>query len=307
MPIAYIIHAVFVPLVVVEIIPDNPSLGDTVVDVFFAVFVFFAVAFTIVLLLYIYNRNEQRIRKNSPILSYVLLIGCLFLTGRQILNCMAATDAICIIALYVLYTGATLLFGALIFKHYRVYRIFHNYSGAAITISDWRLLSYTLLLWFFFMIVVTLFVIADFGAVTLQSNTNPFYFYVSCRNQSDFWTTLFRIVISVFCVMLVSATALLSFLTRKIPTHYGESHQIAMVCYTFVFGVVLVPLYFLMGANTDAQTFRFVLESCFAIISLTAILCILCLPNLYRVHRDKKRNVRNRRSRSRSISSRRGD
>lgn len=254
----------------------------------------FEVAFLGILAAYIYFRNEPRIRKNSPNLSYILYLGCITLTAGIIIYCTDTSDAICIVSNYFSYTGIAFIFGALVAKHYRIYRIFCNSSATAVIIQEWKLYLFILLLWLYFMFLASMLLVAGFGAYTIVSDTNPFYIYVACRCNSALWNTFFKILFTLSKVLVVILAAILAFLTRKVPSSYSESHQIAIISYTIIaFGIVLAPLYFIMGNNTDSQTFRFLIQSVLVTIGLAAVLFILCLPILYQVYRDRRlRNER---------------
>ena len=272
-----------------EIVPDNPGLGDPVVDVFFGVDIFFALAFTAILFAYIYFHDEPKIRKNSPVLSYMLILGCILISIGLLAASIEKTDAICIVVQYIGYTGIAFLFGALLSKHYRVYRIFSNAKASAVYIPTWKLLLFIFLLWLYFIFLISMSLIDDFGAYTMTSENNPFYTFVICRCKTPFWNTFFRIVLTISKVLIIVAASVMAFLTRKVPSGYSESRQIAIVSYGLLsFGIVLIPLYYIMGDNTDSETFRFVIITIFSAISLATILLVLCLPNLYWIYRDRR-------------------
>ncbi len=271
------------------IVPDNSNLGVAVVDVFFGIFIFFAFAFTVILFVYIYLRKEPRIRKNSPLLSYILLLGCILVTAGLIIASINTNDGICIVSRYFSYNGQALLFGSLVAKNYRIYRIFHNANAAPVLVPEWKLILGIGLYWLYFMFLVSMLLVAGFGSYLGVSRTNPFYTYLSCRCSSSFWNTFFLIVFTLSKITAIVAAAILAFVNRKIPAAYSESRQISIIVYTLLsFGIVLTPIYFVMGDNTNSQIFKFLIQAVFVTITVVTISCVLFLPNLYQVYHDRQ-------------------
>ncbi len=269
--------------------PDNVALGSAVVDVFFGIFILICVAFLVVLAAYIYYRKEPRLRKNSQNLSYLLIVGCIMVTGGLIISCIDTTDAICIISKFFSYTGIALVFGALAAKNYRIYRIFNNNTSTFVVVPEWKLLLAIGLYCLYFIFLILMLVAAGYGAYTVESESNPFYVFISCRCSSSFWNVFFTIFLTASKALVLMLIAVLAFLNRKIPSSYSETGQIAVVAYIFLsFSIVLGPIYFVMGDNTDSQSLRFAIQSIFCTIGLGAIFFVICLPNLYRVYLDRR-------------------
>ncbi len=272
---------------------NDPNLNYAVIDVFFGIFIFFAVIFLIILTAFIYYHNEPQIRRNSPLLSYILYFGCILMTTGVIVALTETTDATCIVSKYISYSGLPMLFGALAAKNYRIYRIFNNSSANPVIIPEWKLLLFVGAYWLYFMFLISMTVAADYGAYIRTSESNPYYKYINCSCPSSFWNSFFAIVTIVSELAIILSACIFAFLNRKASASYRESRQIAIVSYTIVtFFIVLKPLYYVMGDNTDSETLRSVIQSIFITIVMTTVLCILGIPTMYQVYRGHKRRIR---------------
>lgn len=119
-----------------RVVPQNPNLENGSIAVSFglliAILVFVLLAFA---LLFVY-RKHKFIRRDTPNITFLILIGLFLVNVSGILICMDVTTAICWISLAFYNLGFGIVLGGIIAKEYRIYRIFSNRSASAVVIKD---------------------------------------------------------------------------------------------------------------------------------------------------------------------------
>ena len=87
---------------------------------------------TVIMILFIYYRNAPEIKATSPYLSLIMFLGCYFLFSHGVIEATSLyvihDRVFCSSTTWILGVGLHLVFGSLILKMLRVYRIF-TYFG----------------------------------------------------------------------------------------------------------------------------------------------------------------------------------
>lgn len=285
-------HTFFV--YIVGFVPSNPNIDDAAVAVFFGVLIFLLIMAIPVAIFLIYKRNHLLVRRNTPNVSLLMLLGLILSDIGVILLCLGAYDWSCNIFLFMFLVGQSLVIGGLIAKNYRIYKIFQNKSAAPVILTDFHLFLIIGAITFYFVLLYIFSMIVGSGAYTFQSSSNPFYFYIECANESTFWSALIEILTNVSLLILRIAAICIAILTRKVSMSFSESRQILIILTIYIcIDIAIAPLYYTLRGGTDSASFRLILRTIQAVISLASTLIILFYYRMYLVYRyDKSRSRR---------------
>lgn len=179
---------------------------------------------------------------------------------------------------------------SLLFKNYRVYRIFANKKATAVFITENTLLMYIGISTLVFLILLTV-IVAVFGfeAVIRQSSSNIFYQYVQCTLPNKAWNQIVQISLDVVIYLQVIASLILAWLTRKVQAEYRESRGLAaFAIILFVSLIIFIPLNYTLGDETDSQILRYVIVVEFFTITIISAFGLLFVPIVLSVYSQKK-------------------
>jgi hypothetical protein len=271
-------------------VPSNPSLSDAVVAVFFGAFIFLLLAAIAAIGILFYYKDHFLIKRNTPIISLIVLIGASFGLIGSICLCFGAYDWSCNANFILIHVFGSLVFSGIIAKNYRIYKIFKNKSATAIVIKDSQLFMIIGAVFIYFFLLFILAICTNYGAYQYSSEENMFYLYIQCSASSNFWTVFIEIFIQVSATLLKIFALVLAFLTRKIAPSYSESYEILIILSIyFCVDIVTLPLYFKLDNGSNSQILRTVLIFETTFITAASTIIILFYSRFYRVYRyDKK-------------------
>ena len=169
----------------------------------------------------VYYRDEPAVKASSPRLSNLIFIGCYFLIIATIMR--IAQDSVtdettskqfCICYIWFLNNGCTLVFGTLLVKLWRLYRIFvHTFSSEEKDLSDLMLFIYVMILFVVDLVLLIIWMSAFPLKVTAVdvSKDPPIK---EMQNMCQYsWFGLFELV---YKVLLLLAVLYLSIINRHI-------------------------------------------------------------------------------------------
>ena len=183
---------------------------------------------TVTLLLYIYNWNKPTIKATSPRLGILILIGCYFLSaGPLILGIREYVDAfgpLCQAEFWFQALGYQLIYGTLLFRLLRIYRIFvHTFSLPGRFWFDWPLLAMILLTFLGIALLHVLWTaVAPLETVNFSRRTT-YILFCDSPNTYYVWYTI-NITYIWVTVMFV---AIFAYLTRKVTIrNFQDTKQV---------------------------------------------------------------------------------
>ena len=270
--------------------PSNPSLSDAVIAAFFGAFIFLLLSAILAIGILFYYRDHVLIRKNTPRISLIVLIGVSFGLIGSICLCFGAYDWSCNVNFILIHVFGSLVFSGIIAKNYRIYKIFKNKSATAIVIKDSQLFVIIGAIFVYFFLIFVLAICTSYGAYQYSSEENAFYLYIECSSSSYFWTVFIEIFIQVSATILKFFALILAFLTRNIAPSYSESYEILIILSIyFCVDIVTLPLYFELDNGSNSEILRTVLIFETTFITAASTIIILFYSRFYRVYRyDKK-------------------
>jgi len=252
----------------------------------------------VLLVIFGLNMNKRVMRQSGAWLNILMLSATFILALSQLLLCFGRTDALCTIDLYFFRFGLSLLLCGLVFKNYRIYRIFCNKTATPLSITETSLTLKIFILIGAYMLFITVFVaVFGYDAIVVQSTKNRFYYYVICKIPSRAWDVIFQVLLELFILFLIVISLILAWLTRNAGAEYRESTVLAtfsgVVAISFV---IFFSLARTLSDDSDAQIFRFVIQVEFLSLIVLAAIVLLFLPKVVLLYKD---NVRQSRSISR--------
>lgn len=279
-----------------EIVPQLPTLSDAYAAVFFGVFIAILLLDLAVATWVILNWSDKTLRRSSPLFLLLINVGIASILVAGIIMAIGLSDsAMCILYVFFLVTGLTLVIASLLCKNWRIYRIFSNSRADSVNISDIQLVGFTAFLLALTWIQFFVFSFAG-GIITLtrmQGKNNPFYVFDLCESPTAWFQTFQIIFYYTYCGLLFLLTAIVGLWTRSVNKHYNESSAIAVIIYIYVcIAIIFIPLYYVQGASTDSQTTRFIIVSIAITILMLSTLLILFFAKILQVSKNhRNRNI----------------
>ena len=244
----------------------------------------------VLLVIFVLNFNSKVIRQSGALLNITMLAATFFMALSQLLICLSRTDATCTLVLLVYRTSLILLMSALLFKNYRVYRIFGNKSANALKITESSLLVKVFIITFIYAAVITVFV-AVFGlkAITFQSLKDYYYQFVKCEIPNETWNIILEFFLELIAAALIILTLILAWLTRKAQSGYNESVPLAAFSGIIAAALlILIPLALSLGDDAESEIFRFIIQAEFISIVVVSACVLLFIPKAFVLYKSKK-------------------
>ena len=268
----------------------------------------FIVTLTLHILTIVY-RKRKSVKASSIKLSHVAFIGCYLLSFGGIMNfiveCLSgiiSPSMECKI-FHVLNSsvafGATLWFGPICARTWRLYRIYVHFNKPGKLISDWFLLSVILTLFLLNLLVAILWVVIDpfrpeflksaqhlQKVVDPQGNTEEYVIMeeviVECELKQNYIMWFFFLFS--FVILLMVLAFWLAFFTRHIPHKDFQTNSIMLLVYLATgFTVVCLILYFLFRINL----FQFIVLNILLNVLVLLSCLFLFLPPIYPILKKK--------------------
>lgn len=272
-----------------EIVPQNPDLSYAVVAVFFAISIIELTICLALIFLFIAHYNYRCIKRMSPLFSLFILFGLALLSLSQLILSFARTDALCVINVYLNRLGLiTILFG-LLFKNYRIYKIFANRSALALSLPESSSILIIVAGSILYIGVITIFIaIFGYDAVLKTSSSNPYYQYIICQIPSKTWNLILELFMQVIVGILLIMCLILAWLTRKVHSDYRDtrtlSSYIAILAATFI---IFSPLEYTFSDETDSQLFRYIVVVESLTIIISSGLALLFIPKVFLIYKER--------------------
>lgn len=259
-----------------ELVPQNPGLNYASVAVFFGILIFLLIVNIAAFVILLIWKDHVLIRRNTPNISIVVLIGAIMINISGILGCLEITSALCILTYFGFAIGLAVMYGGIMAKEYRLYRIFSNRTAAAVKIDDRQLFLIIAAITAYFTALGIAAWICGLSAKIIQSESNPFYLYYNCVVSSQTAALIIDITAEVSFICLQICTAILAFKIRKISITYSESNSVFIVIILLVcINIIMIPLYETLRDGTDSAVVRRTLRlirSCMILVTVSVFI-----------------------------------
>ena len=241
---------------------------------------------TVILILFLYYRNAPEIKATSPYLSLIMFLGCYFLFSHGVIEATSLyvihDRVLCSSTIWILGIGLHLVFGSLILKMLRVYRIFTYFGKLGKRWSDGVLFAGVLAIVGAYIIFLTVLQVVGGGrngasieTLVTPEGLFPYYEVVqACTPPNIIAGVVFECEVSLFNITVI----VLAFLTRKIRRqHFKDTKKVNAFLYLYFLIVYSFGPLSVVITNREAQIYIVLVTS-----NSTAILCqvFLFLPKI---------------------------
>ena len=241
---------------------------------------------TVILILFLYYRNAPEIKATSPYLSLMMFLGCYFLFSQGVIEATSLyvihDGVFCSSTTWILGIGLHLVFGSLILKMLRVYRIFTYFGKLGKRWSDGVLFAGVLAIVGAYIIFLTVLQVVSGGrngasieTLVTPEGSFPYYEVVqACTPPNIIAEAVFECEVSLFNIAVI----VLAFLMRKIRRqHFKDTKKVnVFLCLYFLIVYSFGPLSVIIP-HREAEIYIVFVTS-----NSTAILCqvFLFLPKI---------------------------
>jgi hypothetical protein len=225
-PISRKSYSVFI---VIEISPFFVSYSEPI-----AIFVVLMSSLNIIVaigvaILFSVMKEKPVIKRASPVFCQLILLGLIMIWISLILWTGYPTTATCNIKLWFFLVGYALIMSNLLFKTYRIWKIFEvNKSTKAQNLSNSDLLKYSTVVVLIEIVILIALMVVDLPRPQMfATKTSDYYRYMSCGSKSQ-GQMIITIIFIVFNVLMILMGAILAFLTRNAHSSFNESKFIGL-------------------------------------------------------------------------------
>lgn len=236
----------------------------------------------LVALAVVYRDREAPIIKRSQYeLLMIMVVGGFFTMASPIIYAGAPTDFICGMRPVLVSTGFTSIFGALVVKSLRVYRVFMQRAMKRTTITLRMMLKVLLIFFLIDALIIGVWGIVAFPHAEYRDEfvqlINGNISRIACRSPSF----IFAALLMFWKAILLFLGLYLSFLIRKVSVDFQESAWIFSSALVVLFAcLVILPLAYLVDLSAAAF---YVFLSGVLILCTAIVIALMIIPKLLRL------------------------
>ena len=231
-------------------------------------------------------RNFSAIRASSYLLGQLAFIGCYIITvcsvsftvqkvaPSEVVN----TTSLCVIQVWCLPLGFTLVLGTVTAKTWRLYRIFVHLTKPGKLLSDWVLIVVVLLVASIDVVLCTIWTAAfQFNTLQHEVHTRDSKIEVRVECNSDGYY-IWLMVLTIYQGLIMSTAFVLALLTKNIRHESFKTRAVIFLVYFLTITLALgYPIYLILNvsqvANKNAE---------YVVLSLTHVIVLyLCFGFLF--------------------------
>jgi len=267
----------------VYVYPSADSAGSIILSVLASIGLLLCVALTVFVLRY---RTLDLIRATSPEFMLVIIFGCVFMYASIFTYFGEPTVVSCHVRIWLFFLGYGVATAALLFKNFRIWRIFGNKSMTVFAITSKKLflagvlpaLTVEVVLLLLWTIMDPYTVVADTSSPLLRNDQIQLH----CAS-SHVWPM--SIMLSYNALLLV-VNIFISIVTRKIPySIYREARQILFSSYNTAL-ISIICLVTLMGAANSSLALEPIMLSITTIVISSGLLGFIFAERIILVWND---------------------
>eukprot|EP00457_Paulinella_chromatophora_P000601 gb/GEZN01000601.1/.p1 GENE.gb/GEZN01000601.1/~~gb/GEZN01000601.1/.p1 ORF type:complete len:1258 (+),score=189.92 gb/GEZN01000601.1/:245-3775(+) len=237
-------------------------------------------------------RQTRLIKASSFEFSVVLILSCGVVAASTVLFAItpAEDNWICALRWWIPCVFASIVFGTLFSKTFRLFSIFRIYETKqqipkSIKFKDTKVAGLVACFVLVTLIVLAIFFLVDppFYVENRRAPEGQHYYTVvqACKISKVFVPLVFSLY-----VLLLTSQSWLAFRVRKLPTVFNESQLIAWLLYNTVFiGLVGIMVDFMLG--WDATTAKMMVRAMALLIGSLTPVSVLYVPKLMAIFREQ--------------------
>ncbi|KAE8970446.1 hypothetical protein PF001_g27112 [Phytophthora fragariae] len=228
------------------------------------------------------QRDAPIIRRSQYEMLLLMIFGGFFTTGAAIAYAGRPSRFLCGVRPVLICMGFTTIFGALVIKSLRVYRVFMRSAMKRVKVTLFRILK---ILSIFYVGDIVIFVAwygADFPEPTITTEEATEFRGTVDRTSCSSSSFIFTALLIFWKAILLMLGLYLSFLIRNVSVDFQESPWIfGSVVVVLVGCLVIMPMTYLVTMR--ASTY-YVFLALALIICTILIMCLMLVPKLFRLN-----------------------
>eukprot|EP01097_Dermamoeba_algensis_P005133 TRINITY_DN3266_c0_g1_i1.p1 TRINITY_DN3266_c0_g1~~TRINITY_DN3266_c0_g1_i1.p1 ORF type:complete len:924 (-),score=194.62 TRINITY_DN3266_c0_g1_i1:79-2481(-) len=272
-------------------VPSNSVMSivfNTLTSFFLLIAVIFLVAFLIV-------KGSVIVRRSSLIFTEMTISGAIILYVSIFFNFGSPTVGRCIVYVWLISAGFTIMYGSFFLKMYRIYKIFSSKRQFSIKISDFTLMKY---LGIFLLIDIALLAVwtgvdyekkVNLDRVTLSSGNVTYYQDICGIDNSIF---IYILLAWKGCFLLIGCYYCFKIPKESMSDEYLENKFLSAALYSISLALVIIVPILIVIKETHL---RILFLSIGILFTTTVSLWVYCIPKLLSIRQSSE-------GRSRTIS-----
>lgn len=273
------------------IVPDDFTFSTTQGAILGSVAILLIIVTFGCTLIILININAPPIKRSSPLFLLLICIGITFLLVGVIVSLIPPnTGAVCFFQTFFSLLGFGLVFGSLMAKTYRIYRIFKVIRLRKKPYSNKELCVFVFIVTLVEMIGLAIWLILSGWPkprIIYESlGSEQYYAYIQCIDPAG---NVIIIILLAYNVVLILTNATLAILTRHVRSEYNESRDIGLTIAGCSI-VLIVSLALIVSLDNIKSHAYYGSEIYVVAFILVAFICILflILPIFRRLQKYRK-------------------
>jgi 7 transmembrane sweet-taste receptor of 3 GCPR len=230
-------------------------------------------------LLFVY-REHAVVRCSSALFLFLMCgFAMLGISAVYFLGLREPESYSCIVSVWFGGIAFAGIFGCLLAKTWRLYRLFSSKSFSVLVVSNLQVLAVVGAIVAGEALILLLWSTIDAPEpIADNEDDDSGEFSMRCESDHD---TIWIAVLSVYQFAVLIVGAVLAYLTRHLTTLFRESTYIGYSIVVMFIIAIIVPIQYALKASPDAV---FVLQS-IAVLMFAVVVLLICLPKFIRVFR----------------------
>ncbi|KAL3663936.1 hypothetical protein V7S43_010825 [Phytophthora oleae] len=243
-----------------------------------------AVLLAVAIFIVVKNRNAPIIRRSQYEMLLLMIFGGFFTTGAAVAYAGRPTRALCGVRPILVCMGFTTIFGSLVIKSLRVYRVFMKSAMKRVKVTLLKILKILSIFYVGDIVIFIAWYAADFPEPTVTTEEATDFRgtvdRISCSSSSFIFTAL----LIFWKAILLMVGLYLSFLIRNVSVDFQESPWIfGSVVVVLVGCLLILPMSYLVKMR--ASTY-YVFLACALLFSTFFIMALMLVPKILKLKED---------------------
>ncbi|ORZ40959.1 7 transmembrane sweet-taste receptor of 3 GCPR-domain-containing protein [Catenaria anguillulae PL171] len=229
--------------------------------------------------IYVMFASNPIIKRASPRICLVMILGTIIGFATIFTVFGKPTTASCILDAWLLPTSFSLVFGNLITKSYRIYRVFSS-TRRIKPMMDSAVVMASLFIWLVQVVILIAWMIID-PPIPRVASPFPGSYYWTCSSASSSLQTGFVSALVGYNAFWLLVGFVMAWVTRALPSEYGEAKWIATSAYFVTFVCLFaVPI---LSIQVIPMSVKAPFKGLAVFVALTTVNSLMFVPRAYSV------------------------